>query len=63
MNKNLNEIEWKLESETRNIGDYTCFKATTTREVEDVESGISFDGHEEINYIRNRYNTSTPNIL
>ena len=45
----LNEIEWKLESETRNIGDYTCFKATTTREVEDVESEISFDGHEDLN--------------
>ncbi|WP_456437248.1 GLPGLI family protein [Psychroserpens sp.] len=44
----LNEIEWKLEPETRNIGDYTCFKATTTREVEDIERGISFDDHEDL---------------
>jgi len=39
----LKAIEWTLESDTRNIGDYTCFKATTTREVEDIESGISFN--------------------
>ena len=27
----LNTINWKLEKETKNIGEYTCFKATTTR--------------------------------
>jgi len=45
----IEDIEWKLESETRNIGDYTCFKATTTREVEDIESGISFNGDKDLN--------------
>lgn len=44
----LEDIEWKLESETRNIGDYTCFKATTTREVEDIESGISFNHDKDL---------------
>ena len=45
----LEDIDWKLESETRNIGDYTCFKATTTREIEDIESGISFNGDKDLN--------------
>ena len=31
----------KLESDTKNIGEYTCFKATMTREVEDIESGFT----------------------
>lgn len=44
----LEDIEWKLESESRNIGDYTCFKATTIREVEDVESGISFNHDKDL---------------
>ncbi len=37
--------EWKLESETKKIGDYTCYKATTTREVEEVKRTIT-DGNE-----------------
>lgn len=37
----LKEHQWTLESETKNIGEYTCFKATMTREVEDVESGFT----------------------
>ena len=44
----LKDIEWKLESDSKNIGEYTCFKATTTREVEDVESGISFNGDKDL---------------
>lgn len=28
----INDREWKLEKETKNIGDYTCFKATSTYE-------------------------------
>ncbi len=28
----LQDREWKLEKETKNIGDYTCFKATSTYE-------------------------------
>ena len=30
----LKESEWKLESDTKQIGQYTCYKATFTREVE-----------------------------
>ncbi|WP_204346936.1 GLPGLI family protein [Psychroserpens algicola] len=44
----LKAIEWTLASETKNIGDYTCFKATTTREVEVVESGISINGDKDL---------------
>jgi len=35
----LQKSDWKLESETKNIGDYTCFKATTTREQEKRRPG------------------------
>ena len=44
----LEDIEWTLESETKNIGDYTCFKATTTREIEAIESGISINGDKDL---------------
>lgn len=37
--------EWKLENESKKIGDYTCYKATTTREVTDVKRTIT-DGNE-----------------
>lgn len=37
----LKEHEWILESDTKNIGDYTCFKATLIREVEDISSGFT----------------------
>ena len=43
----LQSLDWKLEKETKNIGEYTCFKATTTREEEVVESGISVNGDKE----------------
>jgi GLPGLI family protein len=39
----LKKHEWTLESETKNIGEYTCFKATMTREVEDIESGFTIN--------------------
>jgi GLPGLI family protein len=29
----LSALDWKFEKETKNIGEYTCFKATYTREV------------------------------
>ncbi|WP_460219934.1 GLPGLI family protein [Psychroserpens sp. MEBiC05023] len=44
----LVEHEWTLGSETKNIGDYTCFKATMTREIEDIESGISINGDKDL---------------
>ena len=40
----LEKLDWKLEKETRNIGEYTCYKATLKREVEDIENSISFNG-------------------
>jgi GLPGLI family protein len=45
---NLEEHKWQLESETKNIGEYTCFKATMTREIEDVQSGISVNGDKDL---------------
>ena len=37
----LKTHKWTLESDTKNIGEYTCFKATMTREIEDVEDGFT----------------------
>ncbi len=44
----LSTLDWKLESETKNIGNYTCYKATLTREIEVVESGISVNGDKDL---------------
>jgi GLPGLI family protein len=44
----LRKIDWKLGSETKNIGEYTCYKATTTRMAEVVESAISVNGDKEL---------------
>ena len=40
----LTEYEWELSSETKNIGNYTCYKATFTEEVENVR--MTFDNGE-----------------
>lgn len=40
----LEKHDWKLTGETKFIGDYKCYKATKTREVEVVESRISING-------------------
>ena len=34
---NLQEFDWQLSSETKNIGNYTCYKATFSREVEEMK--------------------------
>jgi len=44
----LEELDWELGSETKNIGDYTCYKATLKREVEVRESGISINGDKDL---------------
>ncbi len=44
----LRKIDWKLGSETKNIGEYTCYKATTTRMAEVIQSGISVNGDKEL---------------
>jgi GLPGLI family protein len=36
----LLEINWELSSETKNIGTYTCYKATYSKEVDNVEISI-----------------------
>ena len=33
----LPNYQWELSTETKNIGNYTCYKATFTREVEDIK--------------------------
>ncbi len=47
----LNKIDWTLESETKYIGEYQCFKATYTKQVEvsrvDFKSGSSVKNEEE----------------
>ena len=45
----LRKIDWKLGSETKNIGEYTCYKATTTRTIEVVQTGISVNGDKDLN--------------
>ena len=44
----LEDIKWELGSETKNIGDYTCYKATFKREVEVRQSGISVHGDKDL---------------
>lgn len=44
----LEDLDWELGSETKNIGDYTCYKATLKREVEVRESGISINGDKDL---------------
>lgn len=44
----LEEINWELGSETKNIGDYTCYKASFKREVEVRESSISINGDKDL---------------
>lgn len=44
----LEDLEWELGSETKNIGEYTAYKATLTREVEVFESGISVNGDKNL---------------
>ncbi len=39
----LEKLDWKLGSETKNIGEYTCYKATLKREVEVRESSMTIN--------------------
>jgi len=43
----LKKLDWKLGSETKNIGEYTCYKATMTREREVSAMGFSSDEDNE----------------
>lgn len=44
----LKPINWELGKETKNIGTYTCFKATYTKEVETIEGGVSVNGDKDL---------------
>lgn len=45
----LSKPDWKLEKETKNIGQYACFKATLTEEVENRSfSSVNGEAEEEI---------------
>ena len=44
----LQNQNWTLVNETKNIGEYTCFKATYTTEIEVRESGISINGDKDL---------------
>lgn len=43
----LRKIDWKLGSETKNIGEYTCYKATYTRTQEVQRMEVSVNGDNE----------------
>ena len=36
----LNDFKWELSSETKNIGEYTCYKATFSKDVEKISMNI-----------------------
>lgn len=44
----LPKHEWQLTGETKNIGEYTCYKATMTRMIQTMSSGISVNGDKEL---------------
>lgn len=44
----IKSTDWKLESETKNVGEYTCFKATTTVEREKRRGGISINEDKDL---------------
>lgn len=50
----LKPTDWKLESESKNIGEYTCFKATTTTQREKRESGMSVNGDKDLDANENK---------
>ena len=59
----LPKYDWKLTSETKNIGVYTCYKATYTREVErtnmTVEDGEMVEKKEKVDVVTTAWYTPT----
>ena len=45
---NLEKRDWVLSNETKNIGNYTCYKATMTRQGEVINGGISVNGDRDL---------------
>lgn len=50
----LQDHKWELSNETKFIGDYECRKATTTRAVRVVKSGISVNGDKDLSEDENK---------
>lgn len=48
----LPNYNWELSSETKNIGNYTCYKATFTREVENVNMSLVNGAPKEVKTIK-----------
>ncbi|OMP31493.1 GLPGLI family protein [Mangrovimonas sp. DI 80] len=48
----LKKEDWQFESDTKNIGEYTCYKATITREQPKLVSGISVNGDKDLSQER-----------
>jgi len=60
----LPNYQWELSSETKNIGTYTCYKATFTREVEDIKM-VFEDGESKEDKIKKTVTTTawyTPQV-
>ncbi|MDU8885847.1 GLPGLI family protein [Yeosuana sp. MJ-SS3] len=45
---NLENPDWTMHGETKNIGNYTCHKATMKRQVEVFESSMSINGDKDL---------------
>jgi GLPGLI family protein len=48
----LKPIKWELGSETKNIGAYTCFKATIAKEVEVFKNSMTINGKKKDNEVK-----------
>ena len=60
----LPNYQWNLSTETKNIGNYTCYKATFTRTVEDIQM-VFEDGESKENKIKKTVTTTawyTPQV-
>ena len=60
----LPNYQWDLSTETKNIGNYTCYKATFTREVEDIKM-VFEDGESKEDKIKKTVTTTawyTPQV-
>ena len=60
----LPNYQWELSTETKNIGNYTCYKATFTREVEDIKM-VFEDGESKEDKIKKTVTTTawyTPQV-
>ncbi len=55
----LKPIVWELGSETKNIGAYTCFKATFTEEIEIFKNSMTINGEKDKEDVDEKPQTKT----